>query len=102
MAKPGPRPIIDEFSSLPVSRQRKWQLRRRKEGRCGTCGDVAITKDRCEAHCLALALIQLKHRAAPTIPRRGKWLKLASERGGETMSVKKAGKAKPKAGKKAR
>ena len=28
----GRQPILDEFTALPVSRQRKWQLRRRKEG----------------------------------------------------------------------
>jgi len=76
----GRRPIHDEFSALPVSRQRKWQLRRRKEGRCIVCGDEA-QDDRCVAHHVSLALAQLRHRGQATAPRRGKWLRLAVERG---------------------
>jgi hypothetical protein len=30
--------IIDEFTGLPLSRQRAWQLRKKKEGRCPECG----------------------------------------------------------------
>ena len=30
--------IVDEFSHLPVSRQRKWQLRQMAKGGCRICG----------------------------------------------------------------
>jgi hypothetical protein len=42
--------IYDEFTRLPLSRQRKWQLRRKKEGRCTACGGVLATKEHCEYH----------------------------------------------------
>lgn len=29
--------VEDEFTNLQVSRQRKWQLRMQKEGKCGIC-----------------------------------------------------------------
>lgn len=33
------REIQDEFTKLPLSRQRKWQLRQIKRKRCQRCGD---------------------------------------------------------------
>lgn len=30
--------IFDEFTGLPLSRQRKWQLRKRRDKKCLTCG----------------------------------------------------------------
>lgn len=45
-----PIEIIDEFTQLNVSRQRKYQLRRRKQKKCVICGDPAITKFHCEVH----------------------------------------------------
>jgi len=33
--------IEDEFSALPISRQRKFQLRMRRDGRCASCGAPA-------------------------------------------------------------
>ena len=33
--------IKDEFSDLPVSRQRKYQLRMGRDGRCVICGESA-------------------------------------------------------------
>ena len=30
--------ISDEFSNLPVSRQRKWQLRKARDLKCMLCG----------------------------------------------------------------
>jgi hypothetical protein len=34
-----PKLIQDRFTSLPVSRQRKYQLRREAAGRCRLCGE---------------------------------------------------------------
>ncbi len=42
--------IIDEFTNLPVSKQRKWALRRAKEGKCIICGIDSSGKLRCEYH----------------------------------------------------
>lgn len=35
--------IIDEFTDLKVSRQRKSQLRKAKQGLCILCGDKAVS-----------------------------------------------------------
>jgi hypothetical protein len=72
--------LQDEFTELPVSRQRKWQLRKRKEGRCEICG-VPATSGRCQFHHISMALVQLQHRGETILPRRGKWLLLAGKRG---------------------
>jgi 16S rRNA U1498 N3-methylase RsmE len=34
------RSILDEFTTEPVSRQRKWQLRKIAEGACSQCGEI--------------------------------------------------------------
>jgi hypothetical protein len=31
-------PVVDEFSALPMSRQQRWQLRRKRDGKCRACG----------------------------------------------------------------
>lgn len=42
--------IIDEFSHLPVSHQRKTQLRYGRDGKCIICGGVLATKHHCLKH----------------------------------------------------
>src|SRR6266446_800995 len=42
-----PWKISDEFTDLPISRQRKKQLRWLKNARCQTCGALAVTNYRC-------------------------------------------------------
>ena len=43
--------IQDEFSArTDVSRQRRYQLRMERAGRCRTCGAPAVTKVFCEKH----------------------------------------------------
>jgi hypothetical protein len=44
------RRIADEFSDLPISRQRKYQLRMQRDKRCTECGDVALKGTRCIKH----------------------------------------------------
>lgn len=45
------RPFIqDEFTSLPISRQRKYQLRQQKKKNCTECGKPAIQGTRCLKH----------------------------------------------------
>lgn len=42
--------IIDEFTHLPVSRQRKHQLRKEKLGICSICTKPATSGNFCEVH----------------------------------------------------
>ena len=42
--------ITDEFSELPISRQRKYQLRKESKGLCRICGQKAVNKSHCEKH----------------------------------------------------
>jgi hypothetical protein len=50
------RAIIDEFqgklgvSGKPLSRQRLWQLRKKKEGKCIICGAKRATANHCRKH----------------------------------------------------
>lgn len=44
------RPIKDEFTDLPVSRQRKYQLRMQRDKRCTECGKPAVQGSRCVEH----------------------------------------------------
>jgi len=45
--------IQDEFTGLPVSRQRKYQLRKLKERRCIICGEPAALSHYCTRHAVA-------------------------------------------------
>jgi hypothetical protein len=42
--------IQDEFSGLPISRQRKYQLRRARDRRCTQCGEPVVKGTRCLKH----------------------------------------------------
>jgi len=42
--------ILDEFSNLPISRQRKYQLRMQRDRRCCQCGMPAAHGLRCLQH----------------------------------------------------
>jgi hypothetical protein len=44
------KPIQDEFTSLPISRQRKYQLRMQRDKRCTECGAPAAQGSRCLKH----------------------------------------------------
>ena len=50
--------IKDEFTKLRVSRQRKYQLRMERDGRCTECGEPAAQGSRCLKH-----LIRARERA---------------------------------------
>jgi hypothetical protein len=46
-----PKAIIDEFTSLPISRQQRYQLRKRRDRKCIRCGEpVAKDGNFCETH----------------------------------------------------
>jgi hypothetical protein len=42
--------IQDEFTALPISRQRKYQLRMQRDRRCTECGEPAGIGSRCLKH----------------------------------------------------
>jgi len=44
------KPIQDEFTHLKISRQRKYQLRMQRDGRCSECGAPAVKGSRCLKH----------------------------------------------------
>jgi hypothetical protein len=54
--------IKDEFTDLPISRQRKYQLRMHRDKRCITCGEPALGKWRCLRH-----LVETRERTRKTL-----------------------------------
>jgi hypothetical protein len=42
--------IYDEYTGLAISRQRKYQLRKQRDGRCTECGAPVIEGSRCLKH----------------------------------------------------
>lgn len=56
------RPILDEFTDLPVSRQRKYQLRMQRDKRCTECGEPAVQGSRCLKHLVRARERQRKKR----------------------------------------
>jgi len=64
--------IQDEFTSLPISRQRKYQLRKQRDNRCTECGAPAMQASRCLKHLVLARERQrskhgLKHRYMNTL-----------------------------------
>jgi hypothetical protein len=55
-------PIQDEFTYLPISRQRKYQLRKKRDKRCTECGAPAIRGVRCLKHLVMAREFQRKKR----------------------------------------
>ena len=56
------KPIIDEFTTLPISRQRKYQLRMQRDQRCSECGEPAMQGSRCVKHLVKARERQRKKR----------------------------------------
>ena len=54
--------IQDEFTGLPISRQRKYQMRMQRDGRCTECGEPAIQGSRCLKHLVKARERQRKKR----------------------------------------
>jgi hypothetical protein len=54
--------IIDEFTHLPISRQRKYQLRQERDGRCSLCGEPALSASLCRKHLVRRREVQRKRR----------------------------------------
>jgi len=44
--------IKDDFTKLPISRQRKYQLRMKRDGRCISCGEPTVEGVFCLKHCV--------------------------------------------------
>jgi hypothetical protein len=45
--------VRDEFTALPISRQRKYQLRMKRDNRCHICGEPAVMGCHCLKHWVA-------------------------------------------------
>ncbi len=56
------KPIQDEFTDLPISRQRKYQLRMQRDKRCTECGEPAAQGSRCLKHLVKARERQRKKR----------------------------------------
>jgi len=56
------KPIQDEFTHLDISRQRKYQLRMRRDHRCTECGEPARRGSRCLKHLVKARERQRKKR----------------------------------------
>ena len=54
--------IKDEYTTLPISRQRKYQLRMQRDKRCTECGEPAALGSRCLAHLIKARERQRKKR----------------------------------------
>jgi hypothetical protein len=54
--------IQDEFAGLPISRQRKYQLRMKRDQRCTECGEPAVQGSRCLKHLVKARERQRKKR----------------------------------------
>jgi hypothetical protein len=54
--------IQDEFTNLTISRQRKYQLRMQRDGRCTECGDPVVEGSRCLKHLIKARERQRKKR----------------------------------------
>jgi hypothetical protein len=54
--------IVDEFTDLPISRQRKYQLRMQRDQRCTECGAPAAEGSRCVKHLVKARERQRKKR----------------------------------------
>ena len=54
--------IEDEYTHLPVSRQRKYQLRMKRDRRCTECGEPAVQGSRCLKHLVKARERQRKKR----------------------------------------
>ncbi len=54
--------IKDEFTELPISRQRKYQLRMQRDHRCTECGAPAAQGSRCVRHLVKARERQRKKR----------------------------------------
>jgi hypothetical protein len=54
--------IQDEFTHLPISRQRKYQLRMQRDQRCTECGEPALKGSRCLKHLVKARERQRKKR----------------------------------------
>ena len=59
--------IQDKFTRLPVSRQRKYQLRMRQKKRCIICGEPAANATHCLFHMIKC---RERHRAKQNFQRR--------------------------------
>lgn len=54
-------PIQDELAALPISRQRRYQLRKHRDGKCHICGQPAVNAWHCARHAVVFRENQRSH-----------------------------------------
>lgn len=80
------KPIQDEFTNLPVSRQRKYQLRMQRDSRCTECGEPVTDGSRCLKH-----LIKARERQRKKNGLKRRYYRTLSYRLERDMRTKKRG-----------
>jgi hypothetical protein len=82
------KPIQDEFTALPLSHQRKYQLRKKRDKRCTICGAPAAQGARCVKH-----LVQAREDQRARFSRRRRYAtlsyRLEDASSGPQMKVKR-------------
>lgn len=58
-----PKLILDKFTTMPISRQRRYQMRKQQSGKCKICGQPAKGL-RCKLH-QAAAVAYMRARRSP-------------------------------------
>ena len=95
--------IQDEFTKLPISRQRKYQLRMQRDRRCTECGQPAVQGSRCLKHLVKARERQRKKRGLKRRYYGTLSYKLeAMQRGGKPRSARQAASGRAPAGRHAR
>ena len=78
--------IQDEFTAAQVPRQRRYQLRRRRDRRCIECGAPAETASRCLKHLVKAREFQRKLRGFKRRYRKGLSYQLEARRRGRVSA----------------
>ena len=84
-------PIKDEFTDLPISRQRKYQLRMLRDNRCTICGEPATRGARCLKH-----MIQARERVRKKLGLKRRYKTLSYELERQAEAAKSAKRRKQK------
>ena len=65
--------LVDEFTDMPISKQRRWQLRQEEAGKRINCGKPAVKHLRCELHA-KIVVIRLRENQRKRLGLTGRYL----------------------------
>jgi len=77
--------IVDEFTNLEISRQRKYQLRQQRDNRCTECGAPAAQASRCVEH-----LVKARERQRVKLGLKRRYQTLSYLLAAESLKVKRS------------